>query len=153
MAYQGKLSYSQRMETMSGQSSYHTDEVCGSNLDGLATTLQMFAQDNEVSEGLAQITRCIDARKAEMAKRSNPDPAHNNVVVSLSRLYTSYSLLENRDPETLKTALVRFSNASNSFRVFLGNLELYEKGGRKLYKKSRKHKTHKKLRRRKTYKK
>lgn len=153
MAYQGKLPYSQRMETMTHQSSYHTDDVCGSNLHGLATTLEFLAQNNKVQEGLEQISRCINARKAEIEKRSAPDPAHNAVVVSLSRLYRSYSLLLHRDAETLKSALVRFSNASNFFRVFLGNLELNEKGGRKLYKKSRRHKTYKKSRKHKTHKK
>lgn len=83
MAFIGNQPYDIRLGSMISQPYYHADDICGSSLHGLATTVEQQLKNYDFYAARDQIVRCIDARQAEMRKRSYPDPAHNNVIQTL----------------------------------------------------------------------
>ena len=154
MSWRSNLTYDQDLTNKTGQSTYHDLNICGSSFNGLATTLQFYAQNRQVHDGLDQIRRCIDARREEANKRRNPDAAHNKAIEVLIDLYHKYSKL--RRYHKLENTLVRYREGG-LFTVTIDGEEIIE-GGRKnrtrkhTLKKRYKRKTLKKIYRRKTLK-
>ena len=105
----GKASFVEKLEhRVFPQPPYHDDDKCGSSNHGLATTLEKFAVENKVADGLLQIQRCIDARRAFMAKRVSVNESHHAQVDLVEKLYHQYLKLGGYNSEQLKTTLVRF---------------------------------------------
>ena len=73
-----RRTYAQRIEDKEYQENYHKLDVCGSKFHGLSSTLQSFAQADNLEDGLKQINRCIDARESEMNIRGD-DETHVSV--------------------------------------------------------------------------
>ena len=153
----GKLPFTHRLELKTNTPAYHHPDICGSNLHGLAQTVQAKLQKGSFDEALTQIQRCIDARLGEMRRRSNPDPAHNRIVQQLRnfkslvrRLQTSVSKGDIRQDKLFQTTIVRYVERSepHHFEILIGSLgsEQILRGGRR--RKSRK--SHKRTRRSKT---
>ena len=91
MAYRGREPYHKRIDSAYGQgvrpqAGYHTDDVCGSSLHGLATTIERLLQEGRVDDALAQLDQCIFARRAMLAGFGGGDRAHNMVIESVTRL-------------------------------------------------------------------
>jgi hypothetical protein len=136
MAHYGRLPYQQRLEHADFQASYHKDDVCGSSFHGLATTLEKFAQQDNLEAGLAQIKRCIDARKAEIEKRSYPDPAHNIAVKVLEDLFKKYAYIQKNNYHYvpfLDTTIIRYDDDANQFSINIRGEMI--KGGKRRFKK------------------
>ena len=86
MSYRSKLPPGIKFDISESQSHYHTNEVCGSLFQGLATTIQQNIQNNKLeglNNSINQVKKCIEARQYEVRKRSNPDPQHNHAIVVL----------------------------------------------------------------------
>lgn len=113
----GKMPYVQRLELKNFQPYYHDIEVCGSTFHGLATTLEQFATDNKVAEGLEQINRCLQARRSERDKRANPDPAHNRIITMLEYFHRQYLKLGAYNSQALKSTIVRFYDGDPGYFV------------------------------------
>jgi len=111
----GKLPYVQRLEQKNFQPYYHDIDTCGSTFHGLATTLEQFATENKVAEGLEQINRCLQARRAERDKRANPDPAHNRIIVMLEHFYRQYLKLGAYNSRALQSTIVRFRDGDPGY--------------------------------------
>jgi len=142
----GKLTFAQRLEKKRGQDPYHHIEVCGSSFHGLATTLEIFATSNKIAEGLAQIDRCIAARRREIEKSIKPDPAHNDAIEQLIALYRAYARLMYKDPEILKKAIIRYDDEHHRFEVgrsLAGVFAEFTAGGGKKTRKARRRKARK----------
>ena len=142
MAYQGNLPYPVRAEGKTKLPWYHTDDICGSSLHGMAQTIQSFLQDGLFDESLDQIERCINARLEEANKRSFPDRAHNEVIEQLRRFHTLVRNLrrlvqtgDTKYADKLKTVVVRYIEREkpHRFEISIGNLgkEEYFTGGRR----------------------
>jgi len=99
---------------------YHTDELCGSTLHGLATTLERFVTDNRVDEGLRQLRRCIDARKQEAERRTHPDPQHNVLIRALEHFYREYMGLAALNESAKRSVKIR-SLGGGRFRILVGH--------------------------------
>lgn len=142
----GKLTYAQRLERRTHQDNYHHIEVCGSSFHGLATTLEGFATKNEIANGLAQIDRCITARRREIERRDKPDPIHNDAIEQLIALHRAYARLMYKDPEILKKAMIRYSDKDHRFEVgrsLAGEFAEFTAGGGKKTRKARRRKARK----------
>ena len=83
MAFIGNKPYDIRLATMISQPYYHAADICGSSFHGLATTVEQELKNYDFYAARDQIVRCIEARKEEMRKRSNPDPAHNYAIKTM----------------------------------------------------------------------
>lgn len=105
----GKAPFVEKLEhRVLPQPPYHAEDKCGSSNHGLAFTLEKFAVENKVADGLAQIKRCIDARREFMAKRVSVNESHHLQVDLVEKLYHQYLKLGGYNSEQLKTTLVRF---------------------------------------------
>lgn len=160
MAYKSNMSFVERLEHRNtAQPKYHADDVCGSSFHGLAYSLQIYAQENNVNEGLEQIKRCIDARQQEMRSRAYPDPSHNEAIRILTRLYLLYTTLRQYDENYLGRTVVSFDDREQKFTIFVNDKRLYLReehaGGKKhkSRKRTRKNKSRKKTRKNKLYRK
>lgn len=101
MAYRGWQPYHKRIDSAYGQgvrpqAGYHTDDVCGSSLHGLATTIEQLLQQGRVDDALAQLDRCIAARRALLAGFGGGDAAHNMVIESVTRLRKVVAGIKNK---------------------------------------------------------
>ena len=120
MAYRGRKPYHKRIDSAYGQgvhpqAGYHADDVCGSSLHGLATTIERLLQEGRVDDALEQLDRCIAARRALLAGFGGGDWAHNMVIESVTRLQKVVAdikkKLEKKDHNYrvgLSSALVRY---------------------------------------------
>jgi len=153
----GKLPFTHRLELKTNTPAYHHPDICGSNLHGLAQTVQAKLKTGFFDDALTQIQRCIDARLGEMRRRSNPDPAHNRIVQQLrnfeSLVRRLRKLVQTGDTtyaNKLETTIVRYVERTepHHFEIEIGSLgsEQILRGGRR--RKSRK--SHKRTRRGKT---
>jgi hypothetical protein len=98
---------------------YHTDDVCGSTLHGLATTLERHVTNNRVDEGLRQIRRCIDARKSDIERRTLPDPKHLALIHSLEKFYHEYMGLAALNESAKRSVKIR--SLGGRFRIIVGH--------------------------------
>ena len=118
MAWFGTGSYAQRLEHRNEQPLYHSDDVCGSTFSGLASTLERFAVSNEVGAGMAQIRKCIEARKEVLLRRRDGgNAAHHQAITMLEQLQRNYMLLGGYGEDTLRTTLVRFKEPPMRFEI------------------------------------
>lgn len=123
MAFIGNQPYDIRLASMISQPYYHADDICGSSFHGLATTVEQQLKNYKFYEARDQIVRCIDARKAEMRKRSYPDPAHNNAIkILISFLKKIDNLIANvaNFSSQLPATLVRY-NEGTGFTIIIRN--------------------------------
>ena len=111
----GKLPYVQRLEVKNFQPYYHDITICGSTFHGLATTLERFATENKVAEGLEQINRCLQARRSERDKRAYPDPAHNRIIIMLEQFHKQYLKLGTYNSQALQSTIVRFRDGDPGY--------------------------------------
>ena len=117
----GRLPYHQRMESRTSQPYYHADDICGSSMHGLATSIQQMLQDEKLQAAYDQIEACIDARLYEMSKRRFPDKAHNLIVEQLrafrNDVWTIKTTIENnpfsKEASYINSALVRYRDTEN----------------------------------------
>ena len=119
--------YDQRLGTKTNEASYHDVNICGSSFNGLATTLEWYAQNRYLDYGLNQIRRCIAARQEEANRRIYPDAAHNKAIEVLIDLYHKYSKLQRY--HKLENTLVRYREGG-LFTITIDGKEIIE-GGRK----------------------
>ena len=148
MAFIGNKPYDIRLGSMISQPYYHAIDICGSSLHGLATTVEQQLKNYDFYAARDQIVRCIDARQAEMRKRSYPDPAHNNVIqVLIEFLRKIDSLIANVKNfwGQLPATFVRY-NEEKGFTITIRNRVF---GGRHATKTRRKTTTYKAKKRKK----
>jgi len=101
------------------QAEYHKEYICGSSLHGLATITQWHIQAGNLNSALAQLERCIDARKAVRAGFGGGDKTHNRVIVQVTKLHNVISRIKQKVEKGdhnyhtgLKDALVRYVTSS-----------------------------------------
>ena len=149
----GKLPFSVRQEEKTGTAWYHNDDIkgepiCGSNFHALAQIIQNLIQENKLDAAIIQINKCIDARKEEMNKRSNPDPAHNHAIECLRNLRTKIVELKEKEKIARKNSsffslnpseiIIKYRDSKSEFEIMKNGQRL---GGRKrkTYKKNKKY--------------
>jgi hypothetical protein len=147
----GKLPFSVRQDQSLYTAWYHNDDkngepICGSNFHALAQIIQNLIQENKLDAAIIQINKCIDARKEEMNKRSNPDPVHNHAIECLRNLRTKIVELKEKEKIARKNSsffslnpseiIIKYSDSKREFEIIKNSQRL---GGRKrkTYKKNK----------------
>jgi hypothetical protein len=162
----GKLPFSVRQDQSLYTAWYHNDDkngepICGSNFHALAQIIQKLIQENRLDAAIRQINKCIDARKEEMNKRSNPDPAHNHAIESLRNLRSKIVELKEKEKIArknssffslnIKEIIIKYNESQREFEIMKNGQRLggrkrktYKKHKRNNLYKSRRHKLSKK---------
>lgn len=142
MAWQGKLPFHHQLETRyTPQPNYHTDSVCGSSFHGLAYSVENQIQKGYVNDAMTQVKTCIEARQAEMQKRSYPDPAHNAAIEILINFYHKLQIIRDNYgyfAGLLHTTLVRYNDNNRVFMITISNMTI---GGKNKIKRKQTKKT------------
>jgi hypothetical protein len=120
---------------------YHADNICGSSFNGLATTLQKYAQNDQITLGLNQIDKCIKARLTATNKIQPTNNTHNKVIDILEDLRQKYSSINDKHfiySASLDQTLIRFDNQNHKFIITIGGQIIGGKKCKKLTKKRKK---------------
>lgn len=120
---------------------YHADNICGSSFNGLATTLQKYAQNDQITLGLNQIDECIKARLTATNKIQPTNNTHNKVIDILEDLRQKYSSINDKHfiySASLDQTLIRFDNQNHKFIITIGGQIIGGKKRKKLTKKRKK---------------
>ena len=70
----------QDLEDATGQAYYHADHICGSNYDGIATTIQSLVNAANLRDAINQVTRCLHERVDVGRRYGGIDRRHQHSI-------------------------------------------------------------------------